>query len=172
MWVRSLGQEDSIEEGLATHSSILAWKIPWIEEPGRAIAQTPLKQHSTQALYNTGQARRHFARLMAFLLYFLTSSTSLFYKRNWHPDPDKMVPCLSIISLSCSEQTKLGNIHTSNQWLSAEYTQFYPSGYLTMSRDILGCHNIGGGWELLLASTMHQRVPKTKIDPGANINST
>ena len=34
MWVRSLGQEDSLEEGMATHSSILAWRIPWTEEPG------------------------------------------------------------------------------------------------------------------------------------------
>ena len=33
--VRSLGQEDPLEEGLATHSSILAWRIPWTEEPGR-----------------------------------------------------------------------------------------------------------------------------------------
>ena len=35
MWVRSLGQEDPPEEELATHSIILAWKIPWTEEPGR-----------------------------------------------------------------------------------------------------------------------------------------
>ena len=34
-WVRSLGQEDPLDKGMATHSSILAWKIPWIEEPGR-----------------------------------------------------------------------------------------------------------------------------------------
>ena len=33
MWVRSLGQEDPLEEGRATHSSILAWEIPWTEEP-------------------------------------------------------------------------------------------------------------------------------------------
>ena len=32
--VRSLGQEDSLEKEMATHSSILAWKIPWTEEPG------------------------------------------------------------------------------------------------------------------------------------------
>ena len=32
--VRSLGQEDSLENGMATHSSILAWRIPWTEEPG------------------------------------------------------------------------------------------------------------------------------------------
>ena len=33
-WVRSLGWEDSLEEEMATHSRILAWRIPWIEEPG------------------------------------------------------------------------------------------------------------------------------------------
>ena len=33
-WVRSLGQEDPRGEGLATHSSILAWRSPWTEEPG------------------------------------------------------------------------------------------------------------------------------------------
>ena len=34
MWVRSLSQEDPLEEEMATHSSILAWEIPWTEEPG------------------------------------------------------------------------------------------------------------------------------------------
>ena len=34
MWVWSMGWEDSLEEGMATHSSILAWRIPWTEEPG------------------------------------------------------------------------------------------------------------------------------------------
>ena len=34
MWVWSLGQEDSLEEEMATQSSILAWKIPWTEESG------------------------------------------------------------------------------------------------------------------------------------------
>ena len=33
-WVRYLGWEDSLEEGIVTHSSILAWRIPWVEEPG------------------------------------------------------------------------------------------------------------------------------------------
>ena len=33
--VRSLGQEDPLEKEMATHSSILAWRIPWTEEPGR-----------------------------------------------------------------------------------------------------------------------------------------
>ena len=34
MWVQSLGQEDPLEKEMATHSSILAWKIPWREESG------------------------------------------------------------------------------------------------------------------------------------------
>ena len=34
-WVQSLGWEDPLEKEMATHSSTLAWKIPWMEEPGR-----------------------------------------------------------------------------------------------------------------------------------------
>ena len=34
MWVHSLDQEDPLEKEMATHSSILAWEIPWAEEPG------------------------------------------------------------------------------------------------------------------------------------------
>ena len=34
-WIQSIGQEDTLEKGMATHSSILAWEIPWTEEPGR-----------------------------------------------------------------------------------------------------------------------------------------
>ena len=33
-WVQSLGQEEALEKEMATHSSILVWKIPWTEEPG------------------------------------------------------------------------------------------------------------------------------------------
>ena len=36
--VPSLGQEDPLEEGMAIHSSILAWRIPWTEEPGRLLS--------------------------------------------------------------------------------------------------------------------------------------
>ena len=36
--VQSLGQEDPLEKGLATHSSMLVWRIPWTEEPGRMLA--------------------------------------------------------------------------------------------------------------------------------------
>ena len=51
MHVRSLGQEDPLEEGMAAHSSILAWRIPWTEEPGRLQGckesdMTEVTQHS------------------------------------------------------------------------------------------------------------------------------
>ena len=35
IWVQFLGWEDPLEKGMPTHSSILAWRIPWMEEPGR-----------------------------------------------------------------------------------------------------------------------------------------
>ena len=41
MWetgVQSLGQEDPLEKKMATHSSMLAWEIPWTEEPGRTVS--------------------------------------------------------------------------------------------------------------------------------------
>ena len=37
-WVRSLGWEDPLEEEMVVHSSILAWKIPWTEEPGELLS--------------------------------------------------------------------------------------------------------------------------------------
>ena len=47
MWdtrVRSLGQEDPLEKGMATHSSILAWRIPWTEEPGKLYSPWSRKE--------------------------------------------------------------------------------------------------------------------------------
>ena len=38
-WIRSLGWEDPLEEGIATYSSILAWRIPWTDEPGGLWSQ-------------------------------------------------------------------------------------------------------------------------------------
>ena len=51
---RCLGQEDPLEEGMATHSSVLAWRIPWTEEPGglqsmELHSRTLLKQLRTHA---------------------------------------------------------------------------------------------------------------------------
>ena len=46
-WAQSLGQEDPLEKETATHSSILAWEIPWIEEPDRATVHGIAKELDT-----------------------------------------------------------------------------------------------------------------------------
>ena len=53
MWVRSLGWEDPLEEEMADHSSILAWKIPWTEEPGRLQSIESQKVRQDVATVNT-----------------------------------------------------------------------------------------------------------------------
>jgi len=45
--VQSLGQEDPLEKGMATHSSNLAWRIPWTEEPGRLFSSWGHKELNT-----------------------------------------------------------------------------------------------------------------------------
>ena len=55
MQVQSLGQEDPLEEEVTTHSSVLAWRIPWMEESGRlqstgSQSRTRLKELSTKCL--------------------------------------------------------------------------------------------------------------------------
>ena len=45
-WVQSLGQEDPLEKEMATHSSILAWRVPWMEEPG-GLQSTGSKESDT-----------------------------------------------------------------------------------------------------------------------------
>ena len=59
MWVQFLGQEDPLEKEMATHTSVLAWKIPWTEEPGglqfmglqRVGHDLATKQQQQQSLY-------------------------------------------------------------------------------------------------------------------------
>ena len=52
-WVQSLGRDDSLEKGVATHSSILPWRIPWTEDPGsdsswgpKELDMTTVSQHA------------------------------------------------------------------------------------------------------------------------------
>ena len=53
MQVQSLSWEDPLEEGKATHSNILAWRIPWTEEPGQAIVHRVAKEPDmTEGLNN------------------------------------------------------------------------------------------------------------------------
>ena len=54
-WVPSLGQEDPLKEGMATHSSILAWRIPWTEEPNRVHPWGRTELDTTYQLTNNHQ---------------------------------------------------------------------------------------------------------------------
>ena len=83
-WVWSLGQEDPLEKEMATHSSILAWEIPWTEEPGglqsvgsqRIVHYLATKQHS----YDLPQITPDFLEVMLswfFLLLFAPFQTFL-----------------------------------------------------------------------------------------------
>ena len=47
-WVQSLSWEDPLEKGMATHSSILAWEIPWTEKPGRLKSMGHKESDTTQ----------------------------------------------------------------------------------------------------------------------------
>ena len=53
-WVWSLGCDDPLEEGMATHSSILAWRIPWMEDPGRHSPWDRKESDMTERLYFFG----------------------------------------------------------------------------------------------------------------------
>ena len=50
--VRFLGQEDPLEEGMATHSSILAWRIPWTEEPGGLQSMGSKESYPNEQTHN------------------------------------------------------------------------------------------------------------------------
>ena len=52
-WVQSLGWEDPLEQGMATHSSILAWRIPWTEEPGAYSPWTHKELDTREQLTHT-----------------------------------------------------------------------------------------------------------------------
>ena len=58
MWVPSLGGDDPLQEGMATHSSILAWRIPWTEEPAgyspwdcKEVDMTEAAEHAHKARF-------------------------------------------------------------------------------------------------------------------------
>ena len=68
--VRSLGWEDPLEKEMATHSSTLAWKIPWMEDPGRL--QSMGSQSQTRFHFSTF----HYSILCMYHVFFIRSSDS------------------------------------------------------------------------------------------------
>ena len=77
-WVRSLGQEDPLKKEMATHSSILAWKIPWIEEPGRlqSMGLQRIRQHWVTLLFHD-----MCIKICSFHLWIMTHFVSNYWQR-------------------------------------------------------------------------------------------
>ena len=80
-WVQSLGREDPLEKEMATHSSILAWRIPWTQEPGGL--QSTGSQSRTRLsdfTYLLGVLYRLSSTLLTFLFFLPSTSISRFLK--------------------------------------------------------------------------------------------
>ena len=60
-WVQSLGWEDHVEKGMATHFSILTWRIPWIEEPDGLFSPWGHKELDTTERLTLSLSARHHA---------------------------------------------------------------------------------------------------------------
>ena len=85
LWVWSLGWEDPLEEGMATHSSILAWRIPWTEEPGGL--QSMGSQRVRRGWSDAAHTAKHGGRI----------------SKTWvSPCPGRWLPCDNLASCSLS----------------------------------------------------------------------
>ena len=84
-WVQSLGWEDPLEKEMATYSSTLAWRIPWVEEPGRlqSMGSQRVRHDWVTSLYFTLEKNeiriKHTQKL--------TQSRVKLRRRQWHPTP-------------------------------------------------------------------------------------
>ena len=68
-WVQSLGGEDPLEEGMATHSSVLAWRILWTEEPGRLQSMGSQRVRHDWAIKHTQILNHYIVYLKLIKLY-------------------------------------------------------------------------------------------------------
>ena len=66
-WVQSLGRDDPLEEGMATHSSLLAWRIPWTEEPGGLYSPWGSQRDTTEHVCAHTHTHTHFNVYTRFL---------------------------------------------------------------------------------------------------------
>ena len=88
MWVRFLGGEDPLEEGMGTHSSILAWRIPWAEEPGGLSPQCCRESDMTEA---TEHAHTHEMMVFTKLTVMIISWSQKSDQSTAPPKPDHAV---------------------------------------------------------------------------------
>ena len=111
MQVRSLGQEDPLEEGMATHSSIHAWRIPWTEEPDRLQSIGRKESEMTEV---TQQACRHgtssFNRLAIFFFFYILYLLSHTHRATEPITQTSLVTVSNRRDLYCSKQN-FKNLH-------------------------------------------------------------
>ena len=86
--VRSLGWEDSLEKEMATHSSVLAWRIPWTEEPGRLQAFGLKSRTRLSDFHFTAHFRITRRKIIHVIFFYRTSSS-----RTWQGARDIVNPC-------------------------------------------------------------------------------
>ena len=85
-WVRSLGWEDPLEKEMATHASILAWRIPWTEEPAGYSPQGRKESDTTERVHFTKQRKKsnHSKLLTSYFRWFgclrSTSIAKIYFK--------------------------------------------------------------------------------------------
>ena len=144
-WARSLGQEDPLEKGMAAHSSILAWRIPWTEEPGRLqsmssqkrqiwLSNNNIKVHinskcERQVLnVNLHESQMHFSSTVLF-------STSLI----WQTQKKKLEKVIALTAWHSLHETlqfsQLGLLNSHLQTLSLSTWHHYSKS----SRPTVGC---------------------------------
>ena len=119
-WVRSLGQEDPLEKEMATHSRILAWRIPWMEEPG--------------GLQSMGlQSRTRLSNLTSLnyftILYWFCHTSTWIRHRYTHvplPEPPTLLPPRTIPLGRLSTPAPSIQYHASNlEWRFVSYMTLY-----------------------------------------------
>ena len=94
-WVRSLGQEDPLQKEMATHSSILAWRIPWMEEPGR------LQSMGSQKIGQDWETS----------LFLCIWATGFSVRTNWHDSPEGEAHLSVVPNLGWKHQRELQRWH-------------------------------------------------------------
>ena len=130
MWVRSLGREDPLEEGVATHSSNLAWRFLWTEEPGRLqsiVLQrirhnwSDLAQHRTGHLICIHQPQRLLILVKKRFNIILDSRKKHYYKSSVNNNNG----FISVRGVILLESPKKKHIYSPQWWMHWDCRSFY-----------------------------------------------
>ena len=142
-WVRSLCREDPLEEGMATHSSMLAWRIPWTEEPGG------LQSMGLQRVGHDGMTE-----------YDLAIQLLGKYVERPIIQKDRCPPVFTEELFTISKAWKQLKCPPADEWIKEGVVHIY-NGIITQPWKRKACHLQPRGWTQRLSHQVSQR--KTKI---------